>query len=667
MAIVNMNQLFDKLKEYIDTKKEGIEVELRELFEEYGLKEIRPYLNEIKTVADNIAQLIPIGNNLVPLVAIGNNMDAVLAIPQQLADMSDLVTEGEGHYNDTVDEAEFAHRWSQQAFQVPVEHPNDVGNPLGFSAYHWSEIAKAEASALTFMGSWKPSSGAYPTPNAHGDYWYVTESGWFDNIYWKSGDRLAWYDDTITNGWLHLENTISWQSIVDRPLMYTPRPHFHSEYFQVDNMTDYTEGPAFAGLGVKLNLEGLVDNSMIKLPVVYLVGKHTPIHGSIELEYPDTDGKTHGATWYVGGITDRFTFQTGDLTGESVKVGDYMVWAENGWIKVISKLYPEEFYRRDGSYPMLGDITANNFKLVGLADATELTDGVNVRYLDGRLADYLDETNFISESTGSADQFKPILLNEHGYVDGSMFSFNALNPQGGWNPEGPDGEYPPSPASGDYWYVYGVGDDGHTYTTGDLTGRYVSNNDYMLYTQSGWYLKAAVNLDPNDFYRIDGSTPLSHPLNAGGNTLSHMANALIDTDAVSLGQMNAELAKYALENGDIAPIQIKPQGPGSALDADTVDGKHAIDFAEVAHTHSVDQITGQGHTADGSGFDSDLLDGLHADAFFKVADGVDWTELTSVPATFTPPTSSETIIGGLRVWEDVDTNSLYLATTPYAP
>jgi hypothetical protein len=161
--------------------------------------------------------------------------------------------------------------------------------------------------------------------------------------------------------------------------------------------------------------------------------------------------------------------------------------------------------------------------------------------------------------------------------------------------------------------------------------------------------------------------PLSDPLNAGGNTLSHIADALIDNDAVSLGQMNTELAKYALENGDISASQIVDQGHGKTLDADMVDGKHASDFALEVHTHYPDEIMNQGHSPDDSGLNADRLDDLHATSFFKVNDGVNWDKLNNVPSTFTPPPATEEIIGGLRAWEDVDTNSLYLANTLYVP
>jgi hypothetical protein len=45
------------------------------------------------------------------------------------------------------------------------------------------------------------------------------------------------------------------------------------------------------------------------------------------------------------------------------------------------------------------------------------------------------------------------------------------------------------------------------------------------------------------------------------------------------------------------PSQISPQGSGSGLDADTVDGQHASAFAPASHTHTRSQITDFAHAS----------------------------------------------------------------------
>jgi len=93
-----------------------------------------------------------------------------------------------------------------------------------------------------------------------------------------------------------------------------------------------------------------------------------------------------------------------------------------------------------------------------------------------------------------------------------------------------------------------------------------------------------------------------------------------------------------------SPSQITPQGSGSGLDADTVDGQHASAFAPASHTHTKSQITdletitttptanaipkadasgkiALGWIPQGSGSDlnADKLDGLDSTAFEKIA------------------------------------------------
>jgi hypothetical protein len=92
------------------------------------------------------------------------------------------------------------------------------------------------------------------------------------------------------------------------------------------------------------------------------------------------------------------------------------------------------------------------------------------------------------------------------------------------------------------------------------------------------------------------------------------------------------------------PSQISPQGSGSGLDADTVDGQHASAFAPANHTHTKSQITdlepitttptanavpkadatgkisvGWIPQGSGSNLDADKLDGLDSTAFERVS------------------------------------------------
>jgi len=71
-----------------------------------------------------------------------------------------------------------------------------------------------------------------------------------------------------------------------------------------------------------------------------------------------------------------------------------------------------------------------------------------------------------------------------------------------------------------------------------------------------------------------------------------------------------------------SPSQITPQGSGSGLDADTVDGQHASAFAPATHTHTRSQITDFAHASTHVSGGSDPLTGnLDANARVTVKQG----------------------------------------------
>jgi hypothetical protein len=65
---------------------------------------------------------------------------------------------------------------------------------------------------------------------------------------------------------------------------------------------------------------------------------------------------------------------------------------------------------------------------------------------------------------------------------------------------------------------------------------------------------------------------------------------------------NAKLPLTHLPSHTHSPSQITPQGSGSGLDADTVDGQHASAFAPASHTHTRSQITDFAHASYTSGW-----------------------------------------------------------------
>ena len=73
---------------------------------------------------------------------------------------------------------------------------------------------------------------------------------------------------------------------------------------------------------------------------------------------------------------------------------------------------------------------------------------------------------------------------------------------------------------------------------------------------------------------------------------------------------------FALVDGETARIWHQGNdGEGSGLDADTVDGKHAADFAFTGHTHTKAQITDFPTALPASGGNADTVDNKHASDF----------------------------------------------------
>jgi len=642
MAIVNMNQLFDKLKEYIDTKINLMEVELRELFEEYGLKDIKDYLNEIKTVADNIEIIQPIGAHIADIINCSDNMDAIIEAPQNAIDAKNAATVAKDARDSSLLYRDQAEKWSQEEFNIPV----DDGTHTGYSSYHYALISKYYSQGLNWVGTWDPNSGSYPTATNSGDFWTVIANGHYDGQNWFIGDNLFW-DGTQ---FLRVPNLVTWESIQNKPSVYPPEVHQHDDrYYREDEHINQSDGPSDTNKPIVLNAEGMVDNSMIKLPIVYLAGSWTPVQGN---EYPDTTGFNVGATWMVTGLgVNGYTFTTGDLVGQRVDNNDWMIWTAKGFMIRKDDLSPVDFYKRDGSYPLTGDLTAANHKLVNVAKGVNSDDAVIMEQLSELSDDVFKKTDHIFESVGVSDAYKPILLNGEGFIDTSMSAFTSLTYQGGWNPTAGGGEYPPNAEIGDYWDIYGVGASGYEFTTGDLQGRTAYEGDMLLRGKATWGLRETGGLDPTIYYKLDGTKPITGPFNSGNQQIKYMAEGTDIDDGVTVSQLNTGLSGKAPISHTHGLNDI-PHGSGSGLDADLLDGKDSSEFAGTVHQHSTADITSG--LGSGGGFDADMVDGKHASEFMLKADGVSYNDLDDVPSTFPPVTAAETVIGGMKVWVDGD-------------
>jgi len=651
--IMNMNQLFDKLQEYIDTKVGQIEFNLRELFEEYGLNEILPYLNEIKTVADNIEILQPIGENITGLVEIIDNMEEILNADEYALLAKDSAAFANQSAHKALEHRYQAWEWAQQNYNIPV----DDDQHTGFSAYHWALVSKYESQGTTLRGLWNPNSGSYPTPNESGDFWIVEDYGEFDNIYWYIGDHLIWLDDGTTSDFYRIPNIVDWASIQNKPELYTPKPHYHRDYVHRSLFTDKSTGSPTAGYAVKLNHEGMVDNSMIKLPIVYLVGPWTPTPNE---ECPDTTEHTPGAVWIISGTAPYGYMFTGcGLSGQHVDDGDYLMWVEDGWFIRKDDIVPTDFYKRDGAYPITADFQAAGHKLVNIAEGSTNGDAVEYGQFIDKLTDYYKKAEFISISQGSSDKFKPVLLNYNGMIDPSMVAFTSLNPIGVWDPTTVAGEYPDESLyePGDYWQITGVDPDlGYTFTGGDLSGRVCYNGNFLILMQESWGLRDD-SLTPSEYLKLDGSSQMLGNLNLGNFKAIQMDDPVENTDGVNLRYLSNNYSSIS-HTHDHSTID---DGSGSLLDADLLDGYEGASYyhSDLNPIGPAD-IQGQGHTPDSTGINADMLDDKHASEFYSADNPLSWDDVSNKPSEFPPTTASQDDIGGIKIWTVGDT--LYIST-----
>jgi hypothetical protein len=128
-----------------------------------------------------------------------------------------------------------------------------------------------------------------------------------------------------------------------------------------------------------------------------------------------------------------------------------------------------------------------------------------------------------------------------------------------------------------------------TDTTG-VEGRYIRDTSI----KGTGTLVTLLNAD-----KVDGleGADLEKVINKG------VANGYAPLDA------NAKLPLTHLPSHTHSPSQITPQGSGSGLDADTVDGQHASAFAPANHTHTRSQITDFAHAATHQAGGSDPITG----------------------------------------------------------
>jgi hypothetical protein len=161
-----------------------------------------------------------------------------------------------------------------------------------------------------------------------------------------------------------------------------------------------------------------------------------------------------------------------------------------------------------------------------------------------------DKTEHIAESGGSGDAGKPVILDGEGKLSGSMLG-TGLYPVGMFTPA-TGAEYPAigSHSVGAYWGMEGLeAGVGYTFEGGDLAGTTLFNGDAMINGADEWgFLN--LNIDPSQYYKVDGSLALIAPFAGGGQQLKNIADGVDPTDAVTIAQVEDFSTQFVSTSGD---------------------------------------------------------------------------------------------------------------------
>ncbi len=170
---------------------------------------------------------------------------------------------------------------------------------------------------------------------------------------------------------------------------------------------------------------------------------------------------------------------------------------------------------------------------------------------------YFQQTLFVDVSTGVAEGGSPVMLNAQGLIDVSMMDTSMFLLIGPFDPSAGI-EYPDTTdlEHGSLWYINELvsptdtdPEPYYTFVAGDLTGYNARLGDFMAWGVGGWTLMEG-QMDPNLYYKLDGTSALTAPFAAGGQQLKNIADATEDSDAVAFGQVAPLLGDYVEIDGD---------------------------------------------------------------------------------------------------------------------
>ena len=152
---------------------------------------------------------------------------------------------------------------------------------------------------------------------------------------------------------------------------------------------------------------------------------------------------------------------------------------------------------------------------------------------------------------GEEYRYNVVMLNEKGKLDSEMIEVTMFHRIDSWDPSWGD-EYPDTTGHtpGAFWDIifYDPTITEYTYTTGDLVGKTVKAGDFIIWGIGGWTIMPAA-MNPLDYYRRDGTQPITANFEADGHKLVNVQDGTDLKDAVNFEQLQTK------ENNLGVPVQ----------------------------------------------------------------------------------------------------------------
>ena len=165
-----------------------------------------------------------------------------------------------------------------------------------------------------------------------------------------------------------------------------PADHEHDvRYFRKDEYRLAFTNPMDSGYPIVLSGDGKIHPSLIPSSGVFM-GPWTPTAGN---EYPNTDGVNPGSYWLITGVdpTNGYTFQTGDLAGQTIENGNAMLYGQDAWAIINLTFLPNEYYKLDGQYAITAPFQGGGQEILNIADGQSDTSGATVGQLNTHVND----------------------------------------------------------------------------------------------------------------------------------------------------------------------------------------------------------------------------------------------------------------------------------------